>query len=408
MKASPLALSPFLTLTAFGQITADLALSEGGTPLGTLTLELDHVKSPMATANFIGLATGKFAWVDSSSGAVRHHTPYYDGIIFHRVVEGFVSQFGSQLGDGSDGPGYTFPDGGEVSNGLTHGGPYVVSMANAGPNTNGSQLFITAAAAGHLDGKHIVFGAVASESQSLADYLNGVPVAGNNTPVTDLTIDSVTINENGVFFDPCAQGLPVVSVPTLSPLPGPGSTTLAFTQPPRSVFRVTHSSDLVAWFLPAPRYLDGGDAAAASFPLPAGAQGNTRQFFAPALISYDSSALFPSSLANRTLTTLTAADPVNPIAFAFDATGLTGTWSYDGASGAITSSVFLPDGYGGRLILDISGFDPGYWSFQRLGFDSSTPTLLSGRQSGTAAQNAFFHSLGIGLSNISGTFDLTR
>ena len=109
---------------------------------GDISLDLFPEQTPVTTANFINLA----------------QRGYYDGPLFHRVIDNFMIQGGCPLGTGTGGPGYTFED--ECTPDLTHDGPGTLSMANAGPNTNGSQFFITHAATGWLDGKHTVFGRV--------------------------------------------------------------------------------------------------------------------------------------------------------------------------------------------------------------------------------------------------------
>ena len=112
------------------------------TNLGSMTVELFQDKAPKTTENFLKLVDKK----------------YFDGIIFHRIIQGFMIQGGDPTGTGRGGPGYQIPD--EFGEGLTHSGPGILSMANAGPNTGGSQFFITLAATPHLNGRHAVFGKV--------------------------------------------------------------------------------------------------------------------------------------------------------------------------------------------------------------------------------------------------------
>ncbi len=131
------------------------------TKRGDITLELEFKKTPMTVCNFVGLATGVLNIQNPGK-------PFYDGLTFHRVIDNFMIQGGCPLGNGTGGPGYRFPD--EFDPSLKHTGPGVLSMANAGPGTNGSQFFITHVETPWLDGKHTVFGHVV-EGQNVVDKI---------------------------------------------------------------------------------------------------------------------------------------------------------------------------------------------------------------------------------------------
>ncbi len=155
-------LSFFLAGSTFAQeepaSPKDLALAPGlyavfNTSKGEIICELAYKKAPLTVANFTGLVEGNF-----EAAGKKFTEPYYDGILFHRVIANFMIQGGDPEGTGRGGPGYRFPD--EVATGLKHSGPGILSMANSGKNTNGSQFFITHKATPWLDGKHTVFGKV--------------------------------------------------------------------------------------------------------------------------------------------------------------------------------------------------------------------------------------------------------
>lgn len=125
------------------------------TDRGDILLALYYKKVPLTVTNFVGLAEGTLS---RGKDGKPSGTPFYNGLKFHRVIPGFIVQGGCPFGTGTGGPGYTFPD--EIDPDLRHSGPGFLSMANAGPDTNGSQFFITLGATNHLNGKHAVFGKV--------------------------------------------------------------------------------------------------------------------------------------------------------------------------------------------------------------------------------------------------------
>src|ERR1700691_1567422 len=126
------------------------------TTAGKLTCTLFPDRAPIGVANFVGLATGTKDWKNPVSGATMHNKPLYDGTIFHRVIPDFMIQGGDAKGDGTADPGYAFNN--EVSSELLFDKPGRLAYANAGPNTNGSQFFITEVAVPHLNGNYTIFG----------------------------------------------------------------------------------------------------------------------------------------------------------------------------------------------------------------------------------------------------------
>src|SRR5436190_6653644 len=129
------------------------------TSMGNFTIELFEQQAPNTVANFIGLAEGTKEWKDPKTGQAVKGKPFYDGVIFHRVIDGFMVQGGDPTGTGMGGPGYRFAD--ECPpNGPSFDKPGLLAMANAGPNTNGSQFFLTVAPAVWLTSRHTIFGEI--------------------------------------------------------------------------------------------------------------------------------------------------------------------------------------------------------------------------------------------------------
>jgi peptidyl-prolyl cis-trans isomerase A (cyclophilin A) len=157
---------------------------------GNFTARLYDVETPNTVANFTGLADGTKEWTDPRSGR-KVKQPYFNGTVFHRVIDGFMIQGGDPLGQGTGGPGYTFAD--EFHPKLKHDKAGILSMANRGPNTNGGQFFITLAATPWLDNKHSVFGEI-TDGMDVVKKIGGTPTSKpGDRPVKPITIQSVSI-----------------------------------------------------------------------------------------------------------------------------------------------------------------------------------------------------------------------
>ena len=156
---------------------------------GNFTVRLYDQEAPKTVENFIGLAQGTKEWMDPRTNQ-KVKTPYYDGVIFHRVIKGFMIQGGDPLGQGIGGPGYTFAD--EFHPRLRHNKAGILSMANRGPNTNAGQFFITLGQTPHLDDKHSVFGEVV-EGMDVVNKIGGTATSDRDRPVKNIAIKSITI-----------------------------------------------------------------------------------------------------------------------------------------------------------------------------------------------------------------------
>ncbi|CCC41404.1 peptidylprolyl isomerase [Haloquadratum walsbyi] len=159
------------------------------TTRGDITLELFEQRAPQTVENFLGLATGEKEWSDPDTGETRTDS-LYEGTIFHRIIPEFMIQGGDPEGTGRGGPGYTFDD--EFHEDLNHDGAGILSMANRGPNTNGSQFFITLDSQPHLNGKHAVFGHVVEGMDTIEDIAS-VPTDRDDKPMQDIEIEALNI-----------------------------------------------------------------------------------------------------------------------------------------------------------------------------------------------------------------------
>ena len=156
---------------------------------GDFKVRLHDDKAPKTVANFVELAEGTKEWVDPKTQQ-KVKRPFYDGLLFHRVIDGFMLQGGCPLGTGVGGPGYQFAD--EFAPGLKHDRPGLLSMANAGPNTNGSQFFVTLVPTPWLDNKHSIFGEVV-EGMDVVQKIGKTQTGRGDRPTKDIVINSVQI-----------------------------------------------------------------------------------------------------------------------------------------------------------------------------------------------------------------------
>ena len=159
------------------------------TNLGDIVINLFPNHAPATVANFTGLATGEKEYKDDAG---RSGQPYFDGLGFHRIIDGFMVQGGCPLGTGTGGPGYKFKD--EFHPELQFDRPYLLAMANAGPGTNGSQFFITVTPTAWLTNKHTIFGEVADQaSRDIVDKIATVATGPGDRPLEPVIIESVVI-----------------------------------------------------------------------------------------------------------------------------------------------------------------------------------------------------------------------
>jgi peptidyl-prolyl cis-trans isomerase A (cyclophilin A) len=158
---------------------------------GTIVVKLYAKDAPKTVENFVGLATGEKEWTHPATGEKQKNTPLYNGTVFHRCISNFMVQGGDPLGRGTGGPGYKFED--EFGSGKRFDRPGLLAMANAGPNTNGSQFFITVASTPWLNGRHTIFGEVTSGQDIIERVANVLPKDSSDRPKVEIKVKKLTI-----------------------------------------------------------------------------------------------------------------------------------------------------------------------------------------------------------------------
>ncbi|HVU45561.1 MAG TPA: peptidylprolyl isomerase [Terracidiphilus sp.] len=192
------------------------------TSMGRITCQFFQKQAPNAVANFIGLATGAKDWTDPATKKVMHNKPLYNGTIFHRVIPEFMIQGGDPLGTGMGDPGYSFND--EFDPNLNFDKPGRLAMANSGPNTNGSQFFITELGYDSLNGHYTIFGQCDDPSVSVVMAIARVPRDSDDKPLTPVVLKKVTIVPEG-------QPLPPLPPDEQPAAPQPAATSQTAPQP---------------------------------------------------------------------------------------------------------------------------------------------------------------------------------
>ena len=361
------------------------------TSAGNFTCELNYTQTPRTVGNFVSLAEGTRAWCDERTGVVsttKPPVPFFPGITFHRVINSpdfKIIQAGSKKADGSDGPGYSFPD--EMSAAVPatfkFDQPYYLAMANSGPNTNGSQFFITGGAIPGLEGKHTVFGKVVI-GQSVIDSILAVPVDAGDKPIAPVTITAVVIRREGkdaTKFKASSQRLPTVTVPKFKSAPAPEANTTRyfFSQAVRNDLLPFASLDAPQaewqqlehrWHAPAPyslRYFD------ITYPA-----GTPITGFHPVLVKYGTDALGPISLAGWSISMenaegvyLFSFPQAGTLGYMFTPTGSTTTQT---GAVSVLGADFNP--YRATLVLQVGSAKR---MRLQLGFDSKNKNNLVGR-----------------------------
>ena len=225
----------------FAQPTEDGLYAHFETTEGDFFCLLEFQKAPLTVANFVGLASGTQNWIEPSSGRLMVNQPLFDGLPIPRIAPGFVIQAGSPTGTTSGGPGYEIQD--EFHPDLTHTGPGILSMANSGINSGGSQFFITQSDAPFLDRMHAVFGRVVEGIETVT----AIDALGEGAEVTINRVSILRIGDEALAFDETEQDLPELSPTNLDYEIEDGSHFIGLNVTPFSEYSFSASEDLSNW-----------------------------------------------------------------------------------------------------------------------------------------------------------------
>jgi cyclophilin family peptidyl-prolyl cis-trans isomerase len=340
----------------FDGMWAQFRMQHGSAAPVSFTTKLFFEKAPITVANFVNLAEGRQTFVDEKAGLVVQR-PFYNGLTCHRIIAGFMLQGGCPRGNGTSGPGYKFPDEFDLS--LTHAPVGMLSMANSGNDSNGSQFFVTVAATTHLDFKHSIFGQVVHNYASVVLPLSQVatgnsPSGQPNYPLLPVVIQSVTIHRAGVPARTFQPPMPSLSLIPLQPLvQNTRDVVLQFPSQPFTGYDLMQTGNLQTWSL---RELGNFGATPSTNQIFASsftAAGTPKQFYRMAQIT--SPYVGQASLAGKRITLTSYQLAPTMLQLDLPETGTTGRFTVSqpsanfSASGDITSYTWSRDIWGGYL-----------------------------------------------------------
>ena len=331
-----------LPLVARAQYTNGI-YAEFTTSMGSYTCTLYYATAPKAVANFIGLATGQRSWLDLPTGVAKTNA-FYNGTIFHRVIAGFMIQGGSPNGQGTDNQGYAFVD--EFSPGLRHNAFGMLSMANSGKDSNGSQYFVTVAATPWLNDVHTIFGRLYGGS-NVVYAISRVATNSASKPLTNVVVQNITIRRVGpdaTAFNIHAQGLPLVTNLNLKiAKSSPTTVSLTFSNRLYADNRIYTSTNLVNWTA---GELGIEVVAPVTNSAPFGGIA-PKQFYRAAQIQYPSSTFAPKQIAGRTVTMVFTNGTTGTLVIPFVAGQ--GSYTYNGQPGTVLGYGWEQDPFNGRI-----------------------------------------------------------